>query len=85
MKKKIMIVDSDIRNLRALNTFLKKKGFEIMTVTEGSLAIYIAVTQKPDIILCNTHLSDISGAQLCRNLKKYLSSRYIPVVFMEHR
>ncbi len=66
---KILIVDDD-RDLRAINChLLKGKGYHLLEASNGSDAMTMVRTIRPDLVLLDVVLPDRSGIQICRDIK----------------
>lgn len=78
---KVIIIedDSDINELIAYN--LRKEGFEVSSVHDGSEAQEVLQREHFDIVILDIMLPGIDGFELCRQLKeKQTSSRTFIVV-----
>jgi DNA-binding response OmpR family regulator len=63
-KKKILVVDDDEVILQAFTIKLEASNFEVLTATEGSEAVNIIRTKKPDAILLDINFpADFSSVQ----------------------
>lgn len=62
MKKKILVVDDDAVILKAFSIKLKASNYDVLTATEGSEAVNIARTQKPDAILLDINFPNDFGS-----------------------
>src|SRR6186713_2375756 len=61
-KKKILIVDDDPVIQKALSYKLKASNFDVLTASDGSTAVNIVRTQKPDAILLDINFPDDFGS-----------------------
>ena len=79
-KKRILVVDdeADIRNL--INIFLRGKGYEVTTASNGDGALTKAALEKPDLILLDILMSQMSGFDVCTSLKKNADTARVPVI-----
>lgn len=63
-KKKILVVDDDQIILKAFTIKLKASNYDVLTATEGSAAVHLIRTQKPDAILLDINFpADFSSVQ----------------------
>lgn len=71
MKKKILIVDDDPRNIFALKLTLKSKGYDVRSSLSGDEAITM-LKDEPDIkvILMDMMMPDMDGYQTMKNIRK---------------
>lgn len=61
--------------------FLRLAGFEVTEAATGKSALGLAESQ-PDVILLDIGLPDMSGLEVCRQLKNNASTAPIPVIHM---
>ena len=79
---KILIVEDDMPIAELLAYRLKKEGYETMIAPNGTKAIQMANVEKPDLILLDWQLPDISGLDVCRRINNTLR---IPVIMVTAR
>jgi diguanylate cyclase (GGDEF)-like protein len=61
---------------------LAKEGLGILSAASGKAGLEIARRDKPDLILLDVDMPDMSGFDVCRTLKQDLDLCMIPVVFL---
>jgi CheY-like chemotaxis protein len=61
-KKKILVVDDDQIVVKAFTIKLKASNYDVLTATDGSTAVNIARTQRPDAILLDINFPDDFGS-----------------------
>ena len=66
----ILIVEDERAVARGLQFALQSEGFEVLCAETGQLAIDLAKTRNPSLILLDLRLPDISGFDVCRQLRK---------------
>jgi diguanylate cyclase (GGDEF)-like protein len=81
-KGNLLIVDDTADNLVALSGILTQKGYETRTVINGRMALMVAETAPPELILLDVCMSDIDGYEVCQALKANPVTREIPVIFL---
>ena len=82
LKKRILIVDDDITNIRLLADVLEDE-YVISPALNGKQALVIASsTKKPDLILLDVVMPGMDGYDVCRFLKKNPETAAIPVIFI---
>jgi CheY-like chemotaxis protein len=77
---KILWVDDEIEVLRPHLLFLKEKGYETDTCTNGNDAITKVVNEVYDIIFLDEHMPGLSGMETLRRIKEIKPS--VPVVMI---
>ncbi len=79
---KILVVDDVPENLRLLSTTLTKQGYKVRRAKNGSMALMGARNDLPDLILLDINMPDLSGYQVCEQLKADQATRSIPIIFL---
>lgn len=82
---RILIVDDVAENLEVLGNLLITKEFRVAVAGNGSQAIKISKTVKPDLILLDVSMPDIDGFEVCRQIKKDNNTKDIPIIFLTAR
>jgi two-component system cell cycle response regulator DivK len=81
-QKKILVVEDDETGRRLLNAILSASGYVVLIAETGTLAIELAQEErkKPDLILLDIRLPDISGLEVARMLKSSPDTGNIPII-----
>jgi len=66
---KVLITDDDPELLQLTTTVLKKAGYEVLEASTGKECLEAAQAHHPDIILLDVILPDISGIEVCKQIK----------------
>ncbi len=66
----VLIVDDQEWTLRSLETFLAPNGFAVMRAFTGAKGFERAIAHRPDIVVIDADLPDMTGSQLCRQLRE---------------
>lgn len=82
MSKRVLLVDSEKGALDDIAEFLSGSGFEVQTASTGESAVELAMREPFDIFLCNIHLPDVDGCEVCRRLKKKSATGDIPFLLI---
>ncbi|MDY6794535.1 MAG: response regulator [Actinomycetota bacterium] len=85
MQGRILIVDDEPQILRAVKYYLEDEDFEVHTAEEGNLALHLAETLQPDLILLDVMMPLMDGIQVCRQLRSRTRTRLIPIIFLTAR
>ena len=81
--KKVLIIDDDLDILEAIDYFLKGRGYHVHTHSSGLHVPEIVKGYNPHIILLDVQLAEITGTDICNELKKSFN---IPIIIMSgHR
>ena len=80
MTKKILIVEDNELNLKLFRDLLTAHGYEILETNDGLEAIMLTRNERPDLILMDIQLPEISGLDITRRLKSDPSVSSIPII-----
>lgn len=78
--KKILIVEDNELNLKLFRDLLGAHGFETFETKDGLNVPSLVREIKPDLILMDIQLPEISGFDITRNLKAEADLREIPII-----
>jgi CheY-like chemotaxis protein len=78
--KTVLIVEDNELNLKLLHDILEYHGYTVFTTRLGEPALEIARQHRPDLILMDIQLPDISGMEAVRRLKEDDQTRTIPII-----
>ena len=78
-KTKVLVIDAEPQILRALRINLSVRGYEVITAATGAAALKAAAETKPDVIVLDLGLPDMSGIEVLAGLRGWLSA---PVVVL---
>ncbi len=69
--RKILYIEDDVANYYLLERFLStRKDIELMSALQGSIGLDLAREHKPELILLDLNLPDMSGEHVLRTLKE---------------
>jgi two-component system, OmpR family, alkaline phosphatase synthesis response regulator PhoP len=80
--KKVLIVDDEEDVLWMLGKRLTAGGYSVITATNGTDAIALAKSKRPDLIILDVLMTDIDGPEVNISLKENPETRDIPVIFL---
>ena len=80
--KKILIVDDDDDVISCVASLLEFKGYEVVAVRDGDLAIHKVFENKPDLIILDVMMPRMNGFAVCRTLKVGNSTGNIPIIIL---
>ncbi|WP_182200968.1 response regulator transcription factor [Paraliobacillus salinarum] len=76
---KILVVDDEKVILEVLEAYFEKEGWEIYFASNGVEALKLAKEQRPDLIVLDLMLPDISGEEVCRLVRK---DSNVPIIML---
>ncbi len=83
--KKILIVDDHPTNILILRERLVKEDFEIITANNGEEGVAAAIENKPDLVLLDVIMPDVSGIEVCKTLSSDPRTSSVPVILVTAR
>jgi len=78
----ILAVDDNQMNLLVMRSMFKYQEYKLYYADCGKLAIEMARQIKPDMILLDVVMPDISGFEVCRILKEEEDFKEVPILFI---
>ena len=66
MAKKILVVDDNPDIVNMLKAYLSGEGFEVVTAENGQKALFVAREEKPDCIVLDMMMPEMSGVEFIR-------------------
>ena len=80
MAKTILIVEDNDLNMKLFQDLLEAHGYKTLPTKDGLEAMKLARQHRPDLILMDIQLPEISGLEVTKWLKEDPDLRAIPVV-----
>jgi len=80
-RKTILVVDDMPENIDILAGILKSE-YVVKAATSGKLALQIATSDPPDLIMLDVMMPEMDGREVLRLLKSDERTRRIPVIFV---
>jgi signal transduction histidine kinase/CheY-like chemotaxis protein len=83
VQNKLLYIEDQDLNLRLVERILSHRtGYELITAMEGGSALELAREHRPDVILLDLNLPDVSGEEILRRLKADPELHSVPVVMI---
>jgi two-component system, cell cycle response regulator DivK len=80
MGKKVLIVEDNELNMKLFNDLLVAHGYETIQTRNGVEAVDLARKNRPNLILMDIQLPEVSGLQVTQWIKDDEELRSIPVI-----
>jgi two-component system cell cycle response regulator DivK len=80
MRKKILIVEDNELNMKLFHDLLEAHGISTIQTRDGRVAVDLAREHRPDLIIMDIQLPEISGLEVTKLLKEDAELKSIPVV-----
>lgn len=80
MTKRVLIVEDNDLNLKLFRDLLSANGYETLETKDGVEAVSLTRNMRPDLILMDIQLPEVSGLDITQKIKSDPEIRHIPVV-----
>ena len=80
LQKKVLIVEDNDLNMKLFNDLLVAHGYGTLQSKDGIEALKLARLHRPDLILMDIQLPEVSGLQLTQWIKEDDDLRTIPII-----
>src|SRR5260370_17364861 len=80
MSKTVMIVEDNELNMKLFHDLLEAHGYDTVATRNGIEALDLARKHRPDLILMDIQLPEVSGLEVTKWLKEDPEPKAIPVV-----
>jgi twitching motility two-component system response regulator PilH len=81
---KVLLIDDDLDFVHIFEAALSKEGFQTVASGTGEDGLAKAKSEKPDLILLDQVLPDLSGNDVLKTLKADDQTKVIPVIFLSN-
>lgn len=82
MAKRVLVVDDEPDILKLVVSRVKRCGYEALSAINGEEALRKMRDDKPDLVLLDIMLPDISGGEVCLRAKSDDDIKRIPIIFL---
>src|SRR5438874_11402246 len=83
--KTILVADDESHILHVVSLKLRNAGYRVVTARDGQEALELATIEKPDLLITDYHMPQLSGLELCQKLKQDPATRQIPTIMLTAR
>jgi DNA-binding response OmpR family regulator len=77
---RILVVDDDVNTTWLMENVFSKAGYEIHTVNNSEMAVAMALSTNPDLILLDLMMPGIDGIGICKALQAEPFTKNIPIL-----
>ncbi|HZO85850.1 MAG TPA: response regulator [Verrucomicrobiae bacterium] len=82
---KILVIEDEHQMRVNIATILEMEEFDVLCAENGRRGVELALTEKPDLILCDLMMPDIDGEAVLEHLRREPHTARIPFVFLSAR
>ena len=80
MAKSVLIVEDNELNMKLFHDLLDAQGYRTLQTKDGMEALALAREHRPDLILMDIQLPEVSGLEVTKWIKEDDSLKSIPVI-----
>ena len=80
MPKNVLIVEDNELNMKLFNDLLEANGYSTIQTRSGVEAVELTRRHRPDLILMDIQLPEVSGLQVIRWIKDDAELKHIPII-----
>jgi two-component system phosphate regulon response regulator PhoB len=85
MQPTVAVIEDEPALLSLLQYNLEHEGYRVALASDGEEALLVVAEEKPDLILLDWMLPQISGIEVCRRLRARPESSNIPIIMLTAR
>lgn len=82
---KIMVIDDSTTIRKSAEIFLKKAGFDVVSIEDGFEALSRIDDESPDVVFIDVIMPKIDGLQACQIIKRNEKFKKTPVIFLSSK
>jgi two-component system, chemotaxis family, chemotaxis protein CheY len=82
MTSTILVVDDDPSIVHLLKENLEQEGYRVLEGYDGQMALQIAKTSKPQLIIMDVNMPMINGLNALKHLRDLPETKSIPILFL---
>ena len=80
LRQRILIVEDNDLNMKLFNDLLVARGYDTLQTKDGVEALALARQHRPDLILMDIQLPEVSGLEVTKWIKEDKSLSMIPII-----
>ena len=81
----VLVVEDENAQREVLSYNLEAEGFRVVMAENGDEGLLFLKEEKPDLIVLDWMLPNVSGIEICRRVKANSETRNIPVIMLSAR
>jgi len=81
----VLVVEDEPAQREVLAYNLEAEGFRVASAANGEEALLLVAEERPDIIVLDWMLPNVSGIEVCRQLKTRAETRSVPIIMLSAR
>ena len=85
MRRRVLVIDDSPVTLKLVAATLERAGYEVRASSEVAGLRVAFGSWHPDLVLTDVDMPDLTGVELCKQLKASYDSAHLPVVLYSSR
>ena len=85
MKPTVLVAEDEGALVTLLRYNLEREGYRVLEAVDGEDALLVAAEEKPDLVLLDWMLPQLSGIEVCRRLRAKQETRNVPIIMLTAR
>jgi len=83
--KKVLVADDEVHIVNVVAMKLRNNGFDVITADNGAEAYKLCCEEKPDIIITDYQMPQMTGIELIEKVRSNPDVRHIPIIMLTAR
>ena len=80
--RKILVVEDEKKIAKVIAAYLEREGYDVITTASGTQALQMAESDNPDLVVLDLMLPDLSGEEVCAELRRRSD---VPIIMVTAR
>ena len=85
VKPTVLVAEDEGALITLLRYNLEREGYRVLEAQDGEEALLVAAEEKPDLVLLDWMLPQLSGIEVCRRLRGRQETRNVPIIMLTAR
>jgi len=83
--RKVLVADDEVHIVNVVAMKLRNNGFDVITADNGAEAYKLCCEEKPDIIITDYQMPQMTGIELIEKVRSNPDVRHIPIIMLTAR
>ena len=83
--KTILIIEDQAPMRRNIALMLEMEGYKVLTAENGKAGIEVALSKRPDLVLCDVMMPEMDGHEVIQRLRDNGPTATLPFIFLTAR
>src|SRR5271156_2014732 len=85
LKPTVLVAEDENALVTLLRYNLEREGYRVLEAQDGEEALLVANEERPDLVLLDWMLPQLSGIEFCRRLRSRQETRNVPIIMLTAR